>query len=369
MLSASDDPALTATCISFEYHFPPGCGTVRGPRTEKATRTMPGTAESSIQKALNPAGKAHPKDLIYEDILELICDTPLLEITRIGLESPRAVLFGKLEAFNPGGSVKDRIALSMIEAAETAGELEAGGTVIEPTSGNTGIGLALVCRRRGYRCLLTMPESMSLERRALLEAYGAEVILTPEEKQMEGAVEKAEALGREIAGSFLPHQFDNGDNPQVHYDTTGREILHSLRRPIDAFVAAVGTGGTISGIGRCLKETYPECRIIAVEPESCATISRGERGPSKIQGIAAGFIPKNYDASVVDEVRTVSDKRAWLTKNELGKREGVLVGVSAGANVAIGLDVARELGPTKTVVTMLCDTGERYFSLDEYFAE
>lgn len=315
-----------------------------------------------------PLQSPHPADLIYEDLTELICDTPLLRINRVGGSSSRAVVYGKMENANPGGSVKDRIALSMIEAAEANGALQPGGTVIEPTSGNTGIGLALVCRRRGYRCILTMPESMSLERRQLLQAYGAELQLTPAEQQMDGAIARANELGQSIEGSFLPHQFDNNKNPEIHYQTTAHELLCALAgTPIDAFVAAVGTGGTVSGIGRRLKEANPHCLVIAVEPESCATISRGERGPSKIQGIAAGFVPGNYDPSVVDEVRTVSDRQAYDMKKELSRSEGALVGISAGANVVVALDVARELGPKKTVVTVLCDTGERYFSLDEHF--
>lgn len=317
----------------------------------------------------NSTPKAHPRDLIYEDLTELIHDTPLLTISRLDEGVSRADVFAKMESANPGGSVKDRIALSMIEAAEANGILQPGGTVIEPTSGNTGVGLALVCRRRGYRCVLTMPESMSLERRQLLAAYGAEVILTPAEQQMEGAVDKAESLGREIAGSFLPRQFDNSENPSVHYKVTAEEILHGLgETKVDVFVAAVGTGGTVTGVGKRLKEVYPDCRIVAVEPESSATISRGERGPSKIQGIAAGFVPANYDPTVVDEVRTVSDKDAYETKRTLGRKQGALVGISAGANVFVSLKIAREIGPGKTVVTVLCDTGERYFSLDEYFA-
>jgi cysteine synthase len=311
-------------------------------------------------------------DLIYEDILELIHDTPLLELRRLtpGEATPFRV-FGKLESFSPGASIKDRIALAMIEDAERRGLLKAGGVVIEPTSGNTGIGLAIVCRRRGYRCLLTMPESMSLERRQVLEAYGAEVVLTPEAEQMEGAVRRAEVLGRELDGAFLPRQFENPANPRVHYEVTAVEIAHALEaigvHKVDAFVAAVGTGGTASGAGRRLKELFPGCRVIGVEPESSATLSRGERGPSKIQGIAAGFVPKNYDPSVVDEVRTITDRAAYDMKGLIGRREGVLVGISSGANVSVALDVARELGPGAVVVTALCDTGERYFSLDEYF--
>jgi cysteine synthase A len=242
--------------------------------------------------------------------------------------------------------------------------------VVEPTSGNTGIGLALVARQRGYRCILTLPESMSLERRQLLSALGAEVVLTPEAEQMEGAIAKAREIVESTPGAFLPQQFENDANPEVHYLATTREILHAMAGvSIDAFVAAVGTGGTVSGVGRALRERMPACRVIAVEPESCATISRGERGPSKIQGIAAGFVPKNYDPRVPHEVRTVTDERAWTIKRELGRREGLLVGISAGANVAVALEVARELSPGKNVVTVLCDTGERYFSLDEYFQD
>ncbi len=312
---------------------------------------------------------AHPSELFYDDVAGLIHDTPMLVLRRVSQDVPRATVFAKMENMNPGGSVKDRIALSMIQAAESSGLLRAGGTVIEPTSGNTGIGLAIVCRTRGYRCVLTMPESMSLERRQLLEAYGAEVVLTPAEEQMDGALRKADELGREIDGAFLPHQFDNSENPHVHYEVTAEEILHTLGGTApDAFVAAVGTGGTVSGVGKRLKEVNPLCRIIAVEPESCATISRGERGPSKIQGIAPGFLPKNYDPEIVDEVRTVTDRAAYEMKARLGREEGALVGISAGANVAVALDVAAELGAGKTVVTVFCDTGERYFSLDAHFA-
>ena len=310
------------------------------------------------------------RPLVYGRILDLITDTPLVEIRRLATEEPRGRVFGKLEAMNPGGSVKDRICLAMIEQAEADGRLEPGGVVIEPTSGNTGIGLALVAAQRGYRCILTMPESMSLERRQLLESYGAELVLTPEAEQMDGAIAKAKALAASTPGSFMPQQFENAQNPEMHAKTTVAEILHALGdESLDGFVAAVGTGGTISGVGRVLRERFPSCRIVAVEPETCATISRGERGPSKIQGIAAGFVPKNYDPSVPHEVRTISDERAYRTKRDLARREGLLTGISAGANVAIALDLARELGPGKNVVTILCDTGERYFSLDEYFKE
>jgi cysteine synthase len=309
---------------------------------------------------------SHP--LIYENVLDLIGDTPLVEVRRLETDAPRARVLGKLESMNPGGSVKDRICLAMIERAEREGKLKPGGVVIEPTSGNTGIGLALVCARRGYRCVLTMPESMSLERRQLLQSFGAELVLTPEEQQMDGAIQKAKELAASTPLSFTPQQFENGANPEVHFHTTAEEIFRAMGSDrVDAFVSAVGTGGTVSGVGRALRERYPQCRVVAVEPESCATISRGERGPTKIQGIAAGFVPKNYDPAVPHEVRLVSDERAYRTKRALASREGLLVGISSGANVAVALDLARELGPDKTIVTVLCDTGERYFSLDEYF--
>jgi cysteine synthase A len=306
---------------------------------------------------------------LVDSVLDLVGGTSLVAIRTPGDETPRAAVWGKMEQSNPGGSVKDRICLAMIDEAERAGLLKPGGVVIEPTSGNTGIGLALVCAVRGYRCILTMPESMSLERRQLLEAYGAEVVLTPAERQMEGALDRARQLVVETPGAFMPGQFDNDANPRVHAATTAREILAAMEGlSIDAFVAGVGTGGTVSGVGEVLRrEVRPAPRIIAVEPEACATISRGERGPTKIQGLAAGFVPHNYHPAVVDEVRTVGDVDAWDSKVRLARREGLLVGVSAGANVHVALQVARELGPGKNVVTVLCDTGERYFSLEEYF--
>jgi cysteine synthase A len=313
-----------------------------------------------------PPIATHPR--VYGSILDLVGDTPLIEIP-IDREPQRATLWGKLESANPGGSVKDRICLAMIEAAERAGVLGPGGSVIEPTSGNTGVGLALVAARRGYKCILTMPESMSLERRALLKALGAQVILTPEEKQLAGAIERASELAAELPNAFVPQQFDNPENPRIHFETTAREILHAMGDlRVDAFVAGVGTGGTISGVGRALRAANAEVRIVAVEPDSCATISRGERGPTKIQGLAAGFVPRNYDASVVSEVRTVKDDDAYRTTKRLAREAGLLVGISSGAAVAAALAVARELGPGKNVVTLLPDTGERYFSLDEYFS-
>ncbi|WP_437827512.1 cysteine synthase A [Sorangium sp. So ce1153] len=335
------------------------------------------TAEDAVQL---PPLPSHPR--VVDSVLDLVGDTPLFEIRRVDAATPRGRVFGKAEQHNPGGSLKDRICLAMVEGAEARGLLGAGagGVVIEPTSGNTGIGLAIVCAAKGYRCILTMPASMSLERRQLLEAYGAEVVLTEPELQMEGAIDKARELAAEIPGAIILSQFDNPDNPRVHAETTAREILHAMAgldapgQPgprqslaIDAFVAGVGTGGSVSGVGRVLKRLRAATRVIAVEPESCATISRGERGPTKIQGLAAGFVPDNYDRRVVDEVRTVSDRDAYETKVALARQEGLLVGISAGAAVRVALDVARELGPDANVVTVLCDTGERYFSLDEYF--
>ncbi len=310
-----------------------------------------------------------PRPIIVEDMLALVGQTPMVRIRTLGAESPRATVWAKMEQSNPGGSLKDRICLAMIDDAERRGELAPGGVVIEPTSGNTGIGLALVCAVRGYRCILTMPESMSLERRQLLEALGAETVLTPAEDQMVGAIAKAEEIASRTPGAFVPHQFDNPANPLVHAETTAREILEAMGgERIDAFVTGVGTGGTVSGVGRVLREASRHAtRVIAVEPESCATISRGERGPTKIQGLAAGFVPKNYDASVVDAVRTVRDEDAWRTKLALATGEGLLVGISAGAAVFAALEVARELGEGKNVVTVLCDTGERYFSLADFF--
>jgi cysteine synthase A len=308
---------------------------------------------------------------LAQDVLDLVGNTPIIAIHAPARRGPRAGVWAKMEQANPGGSVKDRISLAMIEEAERDGRLKPGGVVVEPTSGNTGIGLAVVCAVRGYRCILAMPESMTLERRQLLEAFGAEVVLTSEDQQLEGAVAKAREIAARTPGAFIPQQFDNDANPRVHAMTTAAEILESMDGlSIDAFVAGVGTGGTISGVGEALRrEMSPAPRIVAVEPESCATISRGERGPSKIQGLAAGFVPKNYDPRFVDEVRTVTDADAWRMKVELARGEGLLVGISAGAAVHVALELARELGPGKNVVTVLPDTGERYFSLEEYFSE
>ena len=319
--------------------------------------------------------------LVYDSVLDLIGDTPLVKIDGFvstlrprprapatAAETAGAQLWGKLENANPAGSVKDRISLAMIERAERDGLLAPGGTVVEPTSGNTGIGLALVCARRGYRCILTMPASMSLERRALLEALGAQVVLTDDDAQMAGAITRAREIAANESGSFMPQQFDNEENPRVHYRDTAREILHALGDlRLDAFVAGIGTGGTISGVGRLLREERPDCRIIAVEAESCATVSRGERGPTKIQGWGAGFVPHNYSPEVPHEVLTVSDDDAYRAKLALAQNHGLLVGISAGGAVHVAAEVARKLPAGGNVVVVLPDTGERYFSLDEYF--
>jgi len=306
---------------------------------------------------------------VYGSMLELVGDTPLVRLSRIDEEAGRATIWGKCEQLEPAGSVKDRIALAMIERAEADGRLRPGGTVVEPTSGNTGIALAMVCSVKGYRCVLTLPASMSLERRQLLEAFGAEVVLTEPERQMEGAIAKAEELARTIEGAFVPHQFDNPANPEAHAETA-REIIESIRtiglERLDAFVATVGTGGTITGVAHTIRDRIG--RIVAVEPERSATISRGERGPTKIQGLAAGFVPSIFDRSAVDEVATVDDDDAWRTMRALARKEGLLVGISSGAAVFAALRVARELGPGKNVVVVLCDTGERYFSLGEHFS-
>jgi cysteine synthase A len=311
-----------------------------------------------------------------DSILELIGGTPLVRLRRLPQQlvgDGAAEVWVKCEQFNPGGSVKDRIALSMIEAAERDGRIRPGESVIvEPTSGNTGIGLALVCAVKGYRLVLTMPESMSLERRSLLKAYGAELILTPAERTMEGAVTRAEELCRKNKNYFMPQQFNNPANPDVHRRTTARELIQQLgglsKPGCDAFVAGVGTGGTISGVGEVFKDKYPGVRIIAVEPVTSAVLSGGAVGPHKIQGIGAGFVPSILNRAVIDEVRKVSDRDAYETKVKLAKEEGLLVGISSGANAFVACQVAKALGADKRVVTVMADTGERYFSLDEYFA-
>ncbi|CCY64731.1 cysteine synthase [Prevotella sp. CAG:1124] len=300
------------------------------------------------------------------NILSFIGNTPLVELGRLssheGVSTP---VMAKVEFFNPGGSVKDRVALALVNDAERRGLLTPGATIIEPTSGNTGIGLALVAAVKGYKLILTMPETMSIERRKLVAAYGAEVRLTPAAEGMGGAVKAAESLQRSIPGSVILGQFDNQANPQCHYDTTGREIWEQTGGNIDAFVACVGTGGTISGTGRRLKEYNHDIKIIAVEPASSPLLSAGHSGPHKIQGIGANFIPKTYDAGVVDEVVTVTDAEAMRTARLTASNEGLLVGISSGAALAAALAVAKRLEYSgKRIVTLLPDTGERYLSTE-----
>jgi cysteine synthase A len=305
---------------------------------------------------------------VVDSLLDLVGATPIVCLSRLSPDGG-ATIWGKCEQLNPGGSVKDRIALAMIDDAERRGLLRPGSVVVEPTSGNTGIGLALVCAARGYELILTMPESMSLERRQLLEAYGAKIVLTSAERVMDGAIEKAHEIAGQ-RGAFMPMQFENSSNPRAHVEHTAREILAAFEGlSLDAFVAAVGTGGTVSGVGSALKSAGLPTRIVAVEPSNSPVLSGGEAGPTKIQGIGAGFVPKNFDRGAVDEIRIVGDRLAWETKARLAREEGLLVGVSAGANVAIAIELARELGPGKNVLAVLCDTGERYFSLDEYFQD
>jgi len=301
---------------------------------------------------------------IVKNLTELIGNTPLLELTSFENHySINARIIAKLEYFNPGGSVKDRIALAMITDAENKGLLGKGGVIIEPTSGNTGIGLALVAASRGYRLILTMPETMSVERRSLLKALGAEIILTPGAGGMTSAIAKAEELKKEIAGSIILNQFENPANPAIHYKTTAEEICRDTDGKVDIVVGGVGTGGTISGIGKRLKELNSSVEIVAVEPADSAVLSGGKPGPHKIQGLGAGFIPKIYDKNVVDRIVTVSNDEAVRTSRQVAKTEGLLVGISSGAALAAAVVLAKEPhNKDKQIVVVLPDTGERYLS-------
>ena len=301
---------------------------------------------------------------IYKSITELVGHTPLLELTNYERENQiEATLLAKLEAFNPAGSAKDRIAKAMLDDAEQRGFLKPGATIIEPTSGNTGIGLAAVAAARGYRLILTMPETMSVERRNLLKAYGAQIVLTDGAKGMRGAIEKAEELHRDTPGSFIPGQFENPANPAVHKATTGPEIWTDTDGAVDIFVAGVGTGGTITGVGQYLKEQNPAIQVVAVEPAESPVLSGGDAGPHQLQGIGAGFVPDTLDPSVYDEIITVSTEEAFAAGNALAKREGILVGISSGAALHAAAQVAKRPGNKgKTVVVLLPDTGERYLS-------
>jgi len=302
------------------------------------------------------------KNRPVDSVLDTVGNTPLVRLNRIVPEGA-ATVYAKLETFNPMSSIKDRIAKGMIEAAERKGLVTAGTTVIEPTSGNTGIGLAMVCAVKGYRLILTMPETMSGERRKLLEALGAEVVLTPGTTGMNGAVEKAKEIVASIPGAFMPQQFENKTNPLTHRRTTAKEILEALGQ-IDAFVAGVGTGGTITGVGQILKRKFPQVKIFAVEPEESPVLSGGTPGAHGIQGIGAGFVPKTLDTGIYDSVVRVRREDAVKTARDLARREGMLVGISSGAATWAALNVAKALGPGKNVVVILPDTGERYLSTD-----
>ena len=301
---------------------------------------------------------------IANSVLELIGNTPMVALARLSAEAGAvARVVAKVERTNPAGSVKDRIALAMVEQAEADGVLRKGATIIEPTSGNTGVGLALVCALKGYRLILTMPETMSIERRRLVEAYGAQVVLTAGAEGMRGAIAKAAALKEEIAGAVILQQFANPANPQRHRLTTGDEIWRDTAGEVAVFVAGVGTGGTVCGVGRCLKEHNPRVEVVAVEPAASPVLSGGKAGSHKIQGIGAGFVPANYDAAVVDKVIGVGDTEAVATARLLASREGMLVGISSGAATYAALQLARrEEYRGKTIVVLLPDTGERYLS-------
>lgn len=305
---------------------------------------------------------------IAQSILELVGDTPMVELKKI-VPPDAAAILAKLESFNPGGSVKDRIALSMIQDGEERGLLKDGGTIVEPTSGNTGIGLAMISAFKGYRLILTLPEGMSTERISLLERFGAEVVMTPAIEGMAGAVKKARELVAATPGAFMPHQFSNPANPRIHRQTTAQEILKATEGEIDAFVAGVGTGGTITGVGEILKKRNPNLKVIAVEPASSAVLSGKPAGHHRIQGIGAGFVPEVLDRALIDEVITVDDMDAYTMARRLAKEEGILAGISAGAALWAALKVAQRLKSGKTIVVILPDTGERYLSLDPYFEE
>ena len=308
---------------------------------------------------------------IAKKLTELIGNTPLLELNKFsslkGLEQP---IIAKIESFNPGGSVKDRVALAMVEDAEDKGLLKSGATIIEPTSGNTGVGLALVAAVKGYKLILTMPETMSIERRNLVKAYGATVKLTSGKEGMKGAIKAAEELRDSIPGSIILQQFENQANPQKHYATTGKEIWRDTDGAVDIFVAGVGTGGTISGVGKYLKEQNPKVKVVAVEPTTSPVLSGGQSGPHKIQGIGAGFIPSTYNSKYVDEIFQVDNDQAILTGRQLAQSDGLLVGISSGAAVFAAIELAkRPENKGKRIVTLLPDTGERYLSTVLYAFE
>ncbi|SKB01369.1 cysteine synthase [Caloramator quimbayensis] len=305
--------------------------------------------------------------MIYNKIFETIGDTPIIRLQNL-LSNEMAQVYVKLEYFNPGGSIKDRIALSMIEDAEKKGLLKSGGTIIEPTSGNTGIGIAMIGASKGYRVIIVMPETMSIERRKLIKAFGAEIILTEGSKGMRGAVEMAEKLSAEN-GYFMPLQFNNKSNPLAHMETTAKEILKQTEGKLDMFVCGVGTGGTITGVGRVLKREIPNIKIVAVEPKDSPVLSGGKAGPHKIQGIGAGFIPEILDMYIIDEIVTVSNEEAIETARKAAKLEGLLLGISSGAAICAAIKKAKDIGKDKKVLTIAPDTGERYLSTELFNLE
>jgi cysteine synthase A len=305
-------------------------------------------------------------DKAHKEITELIGGTPMVRLNKLSREKS-ASIYAKVESFNPGGSVKDRICLNMINEAEKQGRLKPGSTIVEPTSGNTGIGLALIAAVRGYKLILVMPESMSMERASLLSSYGAQLVLTAAWEGMKGSIKEAESIVAQNPAYFMPDQFSNPANPAIHRRTTAVEIWDALDGKIDAFVVAVGTGGTITGCGEVFKERNPQIQVIAVEPAGSPVLSGGDPGPHKIQGIGAGFVPKVLNRSILDRVITVTDDEAYQTSKLLARKEGLLMGISAGANVFAAQKVADEMGPGKNVVTVLPDTGERYISIEKYF--
>ncbi|HCL4439298.1 cysteine synthase [Clostridium botulinum] len=302
--------------------------------------------------------------MLYESSIDLIGNTPMFKLNNMQEEN-MADVYVKLEKFNPGGSIKDRAALGMIEEAEKMGKIKPGDIIVEPTSGNTGIGLAMVGRLKGYKVIIVMPDSMSIERRNMIKAYGAELVLTEGNKGMTGAIEKAEELARDKKGYFIPQQFSNRANSKKHYKTTAVEILKDVE-DLDAFVASVGTGGTIAGIGRRLKEFNKNIKVVAVEPYNSSVISGGKAAPHKIQGIGAGFIPDVYDKDVVDDVMTITDEESYEYARRFGAEEGILVGISSGANIAAAIKIAKKLGKGKKVVTVAPDGGEKYISTGLY---
>ena len=301
--------------------------------------------------------------MLFHNIAEMIGKTPLLEAQNFAAsQEVGAYLLCKLECFNPAGSAKDRVALSMLNDAEARGLIKAGATVIEPTSGNTGIGLAAICAHRGYRLILTMPDSMSAERRALLAAYGAEIVLTDGARGMTAAIEKAQELAKEIEGSFIPSQFENPANPLAHYNTTGPEIWQDANGQVDVFVAGVGTGGTLSGVGRYLKEKNPNCRIVAVEPETSPLLSKGYAGAHGLQGIGANFVPENLDRDIIDDIITVTEEDAYKASRTFATTEGLLVGITSGAALHAAVELSKQMPNGARIAVLLPDTGERYLS-------